>query len=204
MADISIKFPTRDVDSLMRVIERQSRALGIPIREATQNAAKLVAYSAAAATKESKQYRKYEKIRAASKRRDGLWRVQNDRPSKRNFTVSARSVKELKEKPGVRLVRRGLAKSVWRTIGAKIGGTSDVSPGRSNASGKTESQSSKFGSVKIDSSVLHPSVTLKNTLDYAVPAINGGGATLSNIVGKASRRMMRLTNAAVQKKLRPA
>ena len=204
MADVSIQFPERDVDNLMRAMERQSRSLGIPMREATQNAAKLVAYSAAAATTESKKYRKYQNIRKPSKSRAGLWRVQNDRPNKRNFNVSARSVKELKEKPGVRIVRRGLAKSVWRIIGAQIGGSTNVSAGKSNASGKTESQSRKFGAVKIDQNIFSPSVTLTNSLGYAMSAVNGGQSALNNIVGKAARRMHKLVNNAVKQKMKAA
>jgi hypothetical protein len=202
MANVSIQFPERDVQNLIRAMERQSKALGIPMREATQNAAKLVAYSAAAATSESKQYRKYEQVRRPSRTRPGVWRVRSDRPGKKDFTVQAGSVRELKEDRRVKIARRGLAKTTWRTIGAQIPGSSPVASGRDSASARTASQSRKFGTVKVDTNIFNPSVTLTNSLGYARAALKGGESGLNNIVGKAARRMHRMIEAATDKAIK--
>ncbi len=195
MAAVSIDFPEADVRKLMRAMEYQSQRLGVPMREATQNAAKLVAYSAAAATTESKAYRKYER------QGKGLFRVKSDRPGKQDFFVRAGSVRELKADRRVKIARRGLAKVAWKIIGAQIGGLSEAQAGRDNATSRTRQRANKFGNVRIKRNPLNPSVTLTNSLDYGMAAIKGGEGTLNNIVGKAARRMFRLTNAEVKKRM---
>ena len=203
MADVSIQFPQRDVDNLMRAMERQSHSLGIPMREATQNAAKLVAYSAAAATKESKQYRLYSARSEKSKSGKKMYNVKSAK-KKKFFPVYANSVKELKQDRRVIIARRGLAKKAWQIIGAQIPGSYGAVPGKSNASPKTKQRAIKFGNVKINRNPLNPSVTLTNSLDYGMAAIKGGTGALDSIVGKAARRMFRLTNAAVRKEMQAA
>ena len=198
MAEVSIKFPEKDVRNLMRAMELQSQRLGVPMSDATQNAAKLVAYSAAAATTESKAYRKYER------QGKGLFRVKSDRPGKQDFFVRAGSVRELKADRRVQIARRGLAKVTWKIIGAQIGGSSAVASGKDNASSRTRQRANKFGNVKINRNPINPSVTLTNSLDYGMAAIKGGSGALNNIVGKAARRMFRLTNAAVRKEMQAA
>jgi len=206
MADINIEFPKQDVENLMRAMERQSKALGIPMLEATQNAAKLVAYSAAAATKEAKAYRKYDVRSKANKKsgRAGVWRVRSDRPGKKDFTVMAGSVKELKADRRVIIARRGLAKMAWRVIGAQIPGSYAAPTGKTNANERTQSQAKRFGDVKIDRNIFQPTVTLTNSLKYAINAVEGGESALSNIVGKAARRMMTMTNAIVKQGMNAA
>ncbi len=204
MAQVSIEFPERDVAKIMRALEYQSRAMGVPMREATQNAAKLVAYSAAAATKESKAYRKYEQIRKKTKRRDGLWRIKSDRPGKKDFTVRAGSVRELKDDRRVKIARRGLAKTAWQIIGAQIPGSFGGTTGKTNATAKTKNVAKKFGDVNIDNNVFKPSVTMTNSLGYAIDAVKGGSGGLSGIIGKAARRMFTMTNAAVKREMKAA
>jgi hypothetical protein len=203
MAQVSITFPKKDVDNLMRAMERQSRSLGIPMREATQNAAKLVAYSAAAATIESKAYRQYKQRKEKSSSGLKRYSVKNDRTGKR-ISVFAKNVRELKKDSRVRIARRGLAKVTWKIIGAQIGGSSEVQAGKDNASPQTAQQARKFGDVKIDNNIFNPSVTMTNSLKYAGAAIKGGEAELGNIVGKAARRMHMLINNAVKSKLKAA
>lgn len=202
MPQLDIQFPQKDVDALMKSIDKQSRLMGIPVLEATQNAAKLVAYSAKAATKEAKAYRKYEVKRKPTAKRMGNWKIRNDKPNKKDFFVMASSVKELKEKRSVRIGRRGLAKKTWEVIGAQVPGSSYGRGGSDNASNSTSSQAKKFGTVKISKKPLEPSVTLTNSLKYAIAAVRGGESAISKIVGKASRRMITMTNAIIKRNMK--
>lgn len=247
MAELSIQFPAKDVAALMTQIERQSKALGIPIMEATQNAAKLVAYSAAAATKEAPALRKVVKNPDKRWKTDkrvaplGVMRYKKgqhvfqpifrtgefgeirffDRKSASWFVRDAANPKGRWEKiqsgpdianpevvvPGImndkrRIIkRRGLARKSWQIIGAKIGGSSAVASGKSNASPDTSRVATNFGHVSIDNDRMNPSVTMSNTLGYAGKAIR---KSLDSIVGKASRRMSWMIGNAIKQKMQVA
>jgi hypothetical protein len=193
--DFKIEASAKDIASLDKALSRAEKELGKDTVSAIEFAARMVARSARAATKEAKQYRKYEQVGRARRGERKTFRVHNDKTGKTN-TVLADSVADLKTKPGVKILNRGLAKHVWSLIGGKVG----EPDADTVVNGRTATVAGKYVSVDIDRSPLAPSITLRNSLDYAGLALKGGRGALDGIVGKASRQMLRVINSHVKQR----
>lgn len=197
---IRIRPNERDMRTLIRGFSRAERELGQTFREACNFASKMVAYSLQASTAEAKAYRKY----SATERKTGkqtVYRVYSDR-KKNYFHVAAPSVRILKTMPQVRIARRGLAKNVWKIIGAQIPGPdSGIKAGRDNANARTVRQAPKFGRVTIRGGRQSPHVILRNDLPYALAAIKGGRAEVNRALGRGFRRMHKMITFEMKKRL---
>ncbi len=184
------------MDAIQKAMARAAARVGEDQFTAVEFAGRMVASSAAAATKEAKRYRKYRATSSARRGRPRVFAVKSDKAGS-EFLVEAASVRELKADPRVQIRMRGAARHTWVACLHKIGGRGSTgSPTRSAVQG-----AQKAASVDINRSRVQPSIRLTNAIGYAEKALKGGRAGLDGIVGKAARRMHRMMNAQVARRM---
>ena len=193
---IKISVDRDEMAKLQASMARFQRDTGKGMDEAVKFGGWAVASGCAAKTKVAKPYKKYVKDKT---RKNTFW----VRSEKRNnwFDIYAKSVKELKTMPSVRIRFRGLAKASWLWAQNKSSRWG-IAFGRSKYDNRitttAKAHSGRFGAVTFRGG-LNPSLTIDNKLRYATQALRGGIGSLDGVVGRAARRMVHILDGRVTK-----
>ena len=152
--DTTIDFPQGDVDRLFTQMRRAEKELGRSLGQSVRFAGWAVAGALGARTKVAKKFRPYRKV--STRRGVGEYRVTSYRQGSANkFTVRAKSVKELKTMPQVKIGRAGLAKSAWYWGLKKIGGGRNIGLG-----GVTQAQNKTHKDLSTRNLILEATIRL--------------------------------------------
>lgn len=204
----SIEFPMADVDALFRQIDRAQKELGRSLGNAVRTAANRVALSIGTSTKVAPKHRKITATGETSSNRQysesrGFYQnkrfeVYSDK-SRKTFSVWAKNMREAKQKRGVVISRRGLAKATWRRAAREASAGGGVGQGGVTASANRLADRHARGKGVFNG--VDPWAMMESSLDYAQDALQGGPRDVGTAMERAASAMEHLIDRQIEKKL---
>ncbi len=201
----SIEFPRADVDALFRQMDRAQKELGRSLGNAVRTAANRVALSIGTSTKVAPKHRKITATGETSSNRQysesrGFYQnkrfeVYSDK-SRKTFSVWAKNMREAKQKRGVVISRRGLAKATWRRAAREAGAGGGVGQGGVTASANRLADRHARGKGVFNG--VDPWAMMESSLDYAQDALRGDVGTAME---RAASAMEHIIDRQIEKKL---
>lgn len=213
-SDIQMQIDQQSVSGVMRELQARSKKLNEPLSKSVKMAAWAIADALRAATRISPKRRPVEqdpesalKDRAAAsglsflqKGGKGKWKVHALRKGQAKiYTVRAADRKEAEAHRVAQIGNRGLAQKSWHWMQSRLGS----SRGGTRVASKTMEIVRRDTSVELMLTGENPTVKITNRLPYAGDAFKTSGAqTLANVMERAARRLMHITDAQAAKAMK--